>query len=186
MDQLDNAILQEFKSRLEDAIAWCSSKLPYSDMRNDLRTKALKPEISEWPSSEELDASLAILARQRRLLLSGSGMLGKTAIRQKDQGKLLVCEFNFSFSSGESEAETYGFFDIHDRPPWDTWAFSFQKKSEFHPGESFEYLVSWVPLELVSLVQRGIMVNPYECIYWASNSPDKLVRQLNGCALLDE
>jgi hypothetical protein len=75
-------------------------------------------------------------------------------------GQVLVCQFNESIVSGESEIASGGFFDVSDRPPWDTWVWSV--------GET---LLSWVPLELVQQVSHGIAINPYGCIYWLLDPP---------------
>ena len=80
-------------------------------------------------------------------------------------GRLLVCEINESISSGESEAETSGFLDINDRPPWDTWVCRLERD-----GDQVT-LVSWVPQGFEAVVTRGIEVNPYDCIYWLTKAP---------------
>ena len=95
----------------------------------------------------------------RRRLLSGRS-IGDV------RGRLLVCQVNESISSGESEAETQGFFDINDRPAWDTWVASAPRP----PESSHATLVSWVPWEFVLVVQRGIEVNPYQCIFWLADA----------------
>jgi len=77
-----------------------------------------------------------------------------------------VCHLHESISSGESEAETSGFFDVNDRPPWDTWIWQFRG---FEEGTVT--LVSWVPSDLETVVSRGIAFNPYECISWLSDAP---------------
>jgi hypothetical protein len=47
--------------------------------------------------------------------------------------------------------------------PWDTWLAMVEDadRSEKNP-----YLIAWVPDELIHLAQRGIDVNPEECILW--------------------
>jgi hypothetical protein len=59
-------------------------------------------------------------------------------------------------SDGTSEYESNGFFDVNDVPPWDTW---------FHYAETRLY--SWVPVDLVTLAQKGIDANMVQCIQWA-------------------
>jgi hypothetical protein len=95
----------------------------------------------------------------RRTLLAGRSVGGV-------QGRLLVCEVNESISSGESEAATQGFFDINDRPAWDTWVASVPRL----PESSEATLISWVPSELVGVVGQGIEVNPYDCIFWLADA----------------
>jgi hypothetical protein len=85
-------------------------------------------------------------------------------------GRVLVCEFNSSITSGESEEVTNGFFDVSDRPPWDTWMFCTQRKTRgsTSSGDPLDLLIGWVPSSLVASLEKGIGVNPYDCIYWAT------------------
>jgi len=85
---------------------------------------------------------------------------------------LLVCEVNESISSGESEAETNGFFDLDDRPPWDTWVVSAPRPAEYESPT----LISWIPSNLAAVVDRGIHVNPYGCIFWLADA-DRLLAE---------
>jgi len=71
------------------------------------------------------------------------------------EGKFLLYVPEENVSDGASELFSLGFFDENDAPPWDTWI-AFSKNT----------LLSWVPSELVHLVQHGIDVNPVDCIHW--------------------
>ena len=73
---------------------------------------------------------------------------------------------NESITSGESEFETSGFFDVRDCPPWDTWVWRLESSS---PDDVT--LISWVPEHLEAIVTKGIAVNPYECIQWFIDEP---------------
>ena len=81
------------------------------------------------------------------------------------RGRLLLCEITESISSGESEPETLGFFDINDRPPWDTSVWRLERDDDDHVT-----LLSWVPQEFEAIVTRGIEVNPYDCIHWLTDT----------------
>ena len=101
------------------------------------------------------------------------GLLAGHAQVENETGRVLICEFDMSITSGESEEETKGFFDISDRPPWDTWMFCVQRKATVPSSpEPFDLdlLISWVPESLVGSVDAGIRINPYDCIYWASEA----------------
>ncbi len=79
---------------------------------------------------------------------------------------MVVCAFAESVSCGVSAAESRGFFDADDRPPWDTWLCVL-------PGESL--LLAWVPAHDVERVHEGIAVNPVDCIYWLEDGAVRLV-----------
>ena len=147
--------VREFlKIQLETTL-WCDRE----GRRASFRTPELDPSLGEWPTPTEFETALETVRVSRRALL---GSLGRTG---RPLGRLLVCHVNESISSGESEAETSGFFDVNDRPPWDTWIWQFRGREE-----QAVTLVSWVPRDLEAAVGRGIGVNPYECISWLTDA----------------
>jgi hypothetical protein len=98
-------------------------------------------------------------------------------------GRLLVYFPDAELSDGAAEAETNGFFDVENAPPWDTWVALFQDDpSDLSYGT---YLVSWVPGELVESVSRGIWVNPEECIVWLQDSKTRAAASLRSSGLLE-
>lgn len=71
-------------------------------------------------------------------------------------GRLLLCEPEESVADGASEYATHGFFDLYDIPPWDTWVLYAE-----------HILISWVPPDFVSRVQKGIDINVVQCLRWS-------------------
>ncbi|MCM3901847.1 MAG: hypothetical protein ND866_09090 [Pyrinomonadaceae bacterium] len=47
-----------------------------------------------------------------------------------------------------------------------------------------EYLVAWIPREFVSMAEKGIDVNPEQCIQWLSDTPVDLAVALHAEKLL--
>jgi len=47
-----------------------------------------------------------------------------------------------------------------------------------HSKRDTEYLIAWVPPELVSLADEGIAVNPEQCIRWLSSTSIELAKAL--------
>jgi hypothetical protein len=78
-------------------------------------------------------------------------------------GRLLVYFPESDLGCGAAEAETHGFFDVHNCPAWDTWVGirTLRYGETRQPG-----VVCWIPAPLVALVTRGIDVSPEECIAW--------------------
>lgn len=64
---------------------------------------------------------------------------------------------------------SHGYIDVDEIAPWDTWI-------EAIDG----YVLTWVPKVFVSLVADAIMVNPEECIRWASDWKHPTVRQYDA------
>jgi hypothetical protein len=71
------------------------------------------------------------------------------------QGRLLRYWPEENLADGAAEYASVGFFDADNTPPWDSWVM-------FSSG----MLVSWVPGELIELVDRGVDANPEGCIAW--------------------
>jgi hypothetical protein len=148
---MTNEEIASFLQARSEAARWCDLE----GHRSAYRTPALQPDVPRWPTQAQFDRILETL-RQRRLEL-----LGRRAIGPEPAGRLVACEVNESVSSGESEFATAGFFDIDDRPPWDTWFWRFESEKPEHVT-----LVSWVPQAREASVMEGIYVNPYDCIQW--------------------
>jgi hypothetical protein len=70
-------------------------------------------------------------------------------------------------SDGAAEAETAGFFDVNNCPPWDTWV-ALTQFSDGARGRA-AHLFAWVPPAFEAVAQRGIDVNPEVCIEWLDN-----------------
>jgi hypothetical protein len=84
--------LQAFARVRAEAAVWCQVE----GKRSELRSPALRPKLSALPTPEEFSAALQTLQDQRRDLLAGRTLV------ESPMGRLLVCMFNESLSSGES------------------------------------------------------------------------------------
>jgi hypothetical protein len=84
-------------------------------------------------------------------------------------GRLLVYFPDAELCDGAAEAESNGFLDVHNCPPWDTWVGFFSDSADPSSSDA-NYLVAWIPAEFVELVSAGIAVNPEGCIAWLDTS----------------
>ena len=71
-------------------------------------------------------------------------------------GRLLLFSPEETLTDGAACYSSKGFFDVDNVPPWDTWV-------AFHD----QYVISWVPPQLVELANAGVDANPEQCILWA-------------------
>jgi hypothetical protein len=134
------------------------------EMASPLRTDELRPaKLSEsLDSPEDWKNGVAEVIKARAKLLKFLGRAhSQEPIGRVTDGRLLVYSPKDNLACGAAEFETMGFFDANNVPPWDTWVYY-----------SSDYLVSWIPEKLVSLVQDGIDVNPEGCIWWADSFPE--------------
>lgn len=126
-------------------------------LSTQLRSASLKPAASLWEvETEEERASVVFsVVKKRTQLLRAEEGYRIVSLPGAAGGRLLSYCPTESVSDGASQHTTRGFFDVDDVPPWDTWvAFS---------GST---LLSWVPPQLVDLVEKGINANPVQCIQW--------------------
>ena len=93
-------------------------------------------------------------------------------------GRLLAYFPDAELSDGAAEAETRGFFDVNNAPPWDTWVALF--RDEGGDLSTSDCLVAWVPGALVESVDRGIYVNPEQCILWLGPPKLSIVEQVRA------
>jgi hypothetical protein len=138
--------------RLTETIAWCQTRVNVADPRNCFRSRELLPH----PLEDGRKRVVASVAYKRWLALGGAA---KRPAANLAGGRLLIYKPDWNLAHGLEEAETKGFLDIDNTPPWDTWL-----GYVYEPAEN--YLLSWVPGDFVSLVSAGIDVSPEQCFQW--------------------
>jgi hypothetical protein len=84
-------------------------------------------------------------------------------------GRLLVYFPDADLADGAAEVQSRGFFDVHNVPPWDTWI-ALADDGAAADVSYRQYVVTWVPSNLVTLAAAGIEVNPEECIAWLEDA----------------
>jgi hypothetical protein len=198
-----------FRLRLAQAIAHCSRQMPFIwDSETGLQPNALRcsdlrpPAFSYWEPVSDMEtvkASLSLksppeiraiidhLCEQRAIYLSSVHIECSPATGLAG-GRLLFYNPYENLSDGAAEAETSGFFDADNCPAWETWVhfvYSSQDESD-HLWWHRAYLISWVPPQLVELVDKGINVNPEECIHWAEDVDEPFVEELGEMGLLGQ
>jgi hypothetical protein len=140
-------------------------------LRHQLRSEALR-DLAESLARVGTDHAAIVerVADRRSQLLRSSGTHLDSPVPGLHGGRLLVFAPEDNLACGAAEYASMGFFDVDNVPPWDTWIAMFGK-----------YLVSWVPSQIVPLVQEGLDVNPEQCILW-SDDPS-LSRESVGAVL---
>ena len=105
---------------------------------------------------EQRDALVEALCNARSTLLrEASGHAVSTEVDLVN-GRLLQYGYDYHVADGAAAYASKGFFDGESAPPWDTWV--------CYSGDS---VIAYVPRILCGLAQRGIEVDPVECIRWA-------------------
>jgi hypothetical protein len=107
-------------------------------------------------------------------------------------GRLLAYFPDDNLADGVAAAESKGFLDLDNIPPYDTWVWMVpnMRTVQYANGRSGEmeanYLVAWVPPDFIQLANGGANVNPEECILWLDTLDDEFVRSLRRLGLFDE
>ncbi len=126
-------------------------------LHDQLRSSALQPPLFLTDSKREKYGEVvsSVVAR-RAEVLQLEGRTPSTRAFDLFRGKLLIFAPQESLSDGAACYSSKGFFDVDNTPPWDTWVCFFE-----------QYVVSWIPPQLVDLANAGVDVNPEQCILWA-------------------
>lgn len=162
-----NTQLPSFLQALKDTIDWCEPRATIEDPKNCLRSDSLSPYPFAGSRSEVVDS--VVQQRHPGFKWSPSQSADNLA-----QGRLLVYLPDQNMSDGMAEAESYGFFDVTNVPPWDTWVAYVEEPA------AYGYLVCWVPKVLIGIAAHGINMNPEGCIAWLEDTDFVLRHQLAG------
>jgi hypothetical protein len=127
-------------------------------LRHQLRSEGLRPlaqSLAQLGADHAAIVDQVAEARSHALRQSGKGSNSQSP--DLCDGRLLLYAPEENLADGAAEYVSFGFFDVDNVPPWDAWVTMFGK-----------YLVTWVPPQLIRLVQEGLDVNPEQCILWAN------------------
>jgi hypothetical protein len=140
--------------RIADTVAWCRAHLDPRRPQQCLRREETHPRVLE----RDYFTAVSMVASPRRHRIRN-----EKEERSLAGGRVLVYFPDEELADGAAEVESEGFFDANNAPPWDTW---FAMVEDAGRRARNPYLLAWVPDELIHLAQRGIEVNPEECILW--------------------
>ncbi|MGH2350498.1 MAG: hypothetical protein ACRDI2_00180 [Chloroflexota bacterium] len=164
--------------RLAEVMAWCLPRVSTADPAKCLRSPALRPTIFgdqeappaqayDWVTSFENQRVMNALAEERAAHLRREDRYPVAPAEDLAGGRLLLPSPQGSVWDGASEAESHGFIDIDDAPPWDTWIGILADPNASAPLYA-QSIVNWVPPDYVAAVDAAIRVNPVENLAWAT------------------
>lgn len=170
--------------QLRQRIGECKAWLEISSYQ--LRSAVLEPPMLElqddthkygWPTESSGQVIVDGLANLRDALVRARNphLVTETSIAK--DGKLLLSAPHMGFLDGNTSAVTGGYIDIYDAPPWDTWLDVVHEVDI--PDYYDTFLVAWVPMAMVSLVEGGIRTSPGRFLAWASEVNSDYTRQLD-------
>ena len=164
-----------FFLRVAQTASWCLARSPTELNKDSFRSDQLRPRILERDRTSVVQGVLSTRAfdpivRDARAAQTHADLRG---------GRLLVCFPDAEIADGAAEAETNGFFDSNDAPPWDTWVGLFADPDPEHQDAFAVYLVAWVAAPFIDAVQRGIETSVLDNIAWLEATKTGLAERLH-------
>jgi hypothetical protein len=176
-------VRKNFFRSLTETVVWCLRAGNVADPKTSLRT--FEPKYDHL-SSQHHQVFCVSLDRSNHLRSIGQDDL--VPVTDLRGGRLLAYFPDDTLSDGVAADESNGFFDDVNIPPYDTWVWMVQdvRTVALEDGAKREmpanFLVAWVPPAFIELANKGILVNPEECIAWLDeldNSFTQTLRRLN-------
>ena len=178
--------MHRLRSRLLEAVVWCSRETWPGDPALALRTDTLRPlgrvdpASRDWGSHTNWESIVGQIARKRRQELKNRQIALSIVKLNNAKGRLLAYDPSGSLADGSACLASQGFLDEENAPPWDTWVSYVRLAPSDTPIWSIfqDYLIAWIPAEYSHLVSAAIAVNVEDCIKWVSDLNDTFAQQL--------
>lgn len=142
-----------------ETLDWCCSRFSMYQLAESLRPKELQPNCNIVAASQDLtvvrNTVLDVTDRRSSLLRQQTETASSKGRSPLAGGDLVILYPQRSLSHGLSAIATGGFLDEDEIPPWAAWI-SFVE----------DFLIAWVPSNLISAVDQAIAVNPEASILW--------------------
>jgi uncharacterized protein (TIGR02996 family) len=180
-----------FRFRLAEAMARCSGAP--SVWLPTLCPLLIGDREPGWPLRDE-QAWAALterLATARTRLLAASGRDPAGLAGDLGGGRLVAFVPADSLSDGAAATESEGFFDDDNVPGWDAWVMFVPEPppgpsvSPAVSGQAGGFLLAWAPPAWLGRVERGIRVNPEECIFWPARTNSPFLDRLRDAGLFE-
>lgn len=142
----------------------------------------LQPQLSY----RTIQAAVEWVAEQRSQMLQQAKRYPTAPAIDLAGGRLLFYAPDCNLAEGCEQVET-PFFDVFADPPWDTWV-AFAEAPPVYLGSDKHwednYIISWVPPELIEQVDRGLRTSTTEAVQWADLFDSPLLQQLRAVGLI--
>ncbi|MCH8839445.1 MAG: hypothetical protein IH831_01965 [Planctomycetes bacterium] len=134
--------------------------------KNQFRTAGLLPRTKKDEYNRIFGASTFAVEEARVVVLQTLENREKLTQVHFDnvqiEGRILRHNFRETTYTCTPKERTDGFFDELDLPPWDLWI-------AISNDADNDVLLSWIPQELVDLVDKGVRSSAEENIFWVED-----------------
>jgi len=176
---------KDFLRRLTETIVWCLQAGNVADPKTSLRT--FEPSCAPLSTRSH---QMFCVSQDRSHRLRSIGQHDLEPVTDLRGGRLLAYFPDYTMCDGVAGAESMGFFDDFNIPPYDTWVWMAQDVRTAAFGDRLRedtanFLVAWVPPAFIELANQGILVNPEECIAWLDTLDTPFTQTLKRLNLID-
>ncbi len=195
---MNDTNIETIYTRLAETIAWCSLRSNVNEPATCLRTPEMTPVNSDledpdyrvynWENEALAQEAILEIAERRSILLAIAGEKPAELNIGLTTGYLAIMYTGANLSDGLSQAESLGFYDGEETPPWDTWLWAFAENTAGGKSSGrYPILLSWCPKQFVPLTQGAIDVNACDCMDWAALHVDNnpFLQTMKAVRLLD-
>ena len=159
-----------FRRQLTETITWCLMNFSIDNVKDSLRTITPQPPkgLLRMPENERAEWIHGTISQRTKNIRANNQTLGSNP----RIGRLLIFVPESSFSDGAAAAAiSNGFFDNDYFPASDTWVYYNSEEITFsdQPAMPLNYLITWVPPQMVEMVDIAVQSDIAESIQWLSD-----------------
>ena len=176
---------KQFFEQLTETIVWCERMGSVKQLETSVRM--FKLECSNLYSQQ---SRVWLISFHWSKVICSNGLADLPPVTDLRGGRLLAYFPGDNLADGCAQANSEGFFDIDNIPPYDTWVWMVDDRriDKLADGTTRKtegsYLVAWVPPAFLELASLGIDVKPEECILSLDTLDHPFVQSLRRLKLV--
>jgi hypothetical protein len=179
-----------FIQQLAETQRWCQPRTVTQDLEHCLRSPEIRPALELFYSNDRAiwvqTEMIREVTAQRKAKLAQKNEGRSSSPHLANDGRLLLCAYDYTNHNGATAAETDFFLDENDVPPWDTWVGEVtglgsaralgiwggawpptldSTIGQVAPNQGL--LVCWIPNEFVRIVEQALEIECVGMLCWA-------------------
>lgn len=166
--------LDLFKHRLAETVAWCVPRFSLDDPKMSLRTPPNArdgiDDVFAGMDSEMMQFADSVFAKRANAL---SVDMVENVQEGLAGGRLVLLYMSDTLCDGIGPIYSKGFIDECNFPAWDTWLYYGLESQRSHRRygtiRDTKYLISWVPEQVIPLMNDTIEILAEQCLQWVEN-----------------
>lgn len=153
--------LRLFEKRLLETVSYCKHHFNPEDIENCLRTAPFPANSMFAEYQLEQIAPFAVITEHKRRRWVANHQNPDLSVGLHG-GRLLVSHLSFTVCDQFEETRFIGQCEV---PAWDTWVY-WARDYRNNRADYYDYVISWIPLELLEIVQWAIKISTVKGLDW--------------------